>query len=178
MAKMKIEFLHHYRARHGLPWKDGLIAYLPRYAPAAFLWRRCSTSATGFRRSQGRPSVGSVSPRNALPKWGRPWRQTRDVARVEHVAGDGRDLVLFADTFDRYYERENLEAAERVLEAAGYRLPCSPAKAGPVRSAAVAPSCPPVSWIRPGRRPGARSTPSPRSSPRGPASWGSNPPVF
>jgi Fe-S oxidoreductase len=30
--------------------------------------------------------------------------------------------VLFGDTFNRYYERENLEAAERVLRAAGYRL--------------------------------------------------------
>jgi len=33
MAKMKIEFLHHYRQRHGLTFKDRLIAYLPRYAP-------------------------------------------------------------------------------------------------------------------------------------------------
>src|SRR5471032_1332640 len=32
MAKMKIEFLHHYRKRHGLPLKDRLVAYLPRYA--------------------------------------------------------------------------------------------------------------------------------------------------
>ena len=35
MAKMKIEFLHHYKARHGLTVKDRLIAYLPRYAPWA-----------------------------------------------------------------------------------------------------------------------------------------------
>ncbi len=35
MAKMKIEFLHHYRERHGLPLKERLIAYLPRYAQFA-----------------------------------------------------------------------------------------------------------------------------------------------
>src|SRR5215468_8074810 len=32
MARMKIEFLHHYRRRHGLSPRDWLIAYLPRYA--------------------------------------------------------------------------------------------------------------------------------------------------
>ncbi|MFD2842438.1 hypothetical protein [Paracoccus cavernae] len=30
--------------------------------------------------------------------------------------------MLFGDTFNRYFERENLEAAERVLLKAGYRL--------------------------------------------------------
>jgi FAD/FMN-containing dehydrogenase/Fe-S oxidoreductase len=35
MARMKIEFLHHYRKNHGLTRRDRLIAYLPRYAPYA-----------------------------------------------------------------------------------------------------------------------------------------------
>ena len=35
MARMKIEFLHHYHKRHGLPLKERLIAWLPRYAPYA-----------------------------------------------------------------------------------------------------------------------------------------------
>jgi Fe-S oxidoreductase len=36
--------------------------------------------------------------------------------------GDGKEVVLFADTFNRYFERENLDAAHRVLTAAGYRV--------------------------------------------------------
>ena len=32
------------------------------------------------------------------------------------------EVVLFADTFNRYFERENLDAARRVLAAAGYRV--------------------------------------------------------
>ena len=40
MARMKIEFLHHYHERHGLPLKERLIAYLPRYAPWAAQARR------------------------------------------------------------------------------------------------------------------------------------------
>jgi Fe-S oxidoreductase len=38
------------------------------------------------------------------------------------VIGDGLDLVLYADPFNRYFEPENLHAAQRVLRAAGYRL--------------------------------------------------------
>ena len=35
MAKMKVEFLHHYHARHGLPLKERLVGELPRYAGLA-----------------------------------------------------------------------------------------------------------------------------------------------
>ncbi|HEX7838533.1 MAG TPA: FAD-binding and (Fe-S)-binding domain-containing protein, partial [Kofleriaceae bacterium] len=35
MARMKIEFLHHWNARHGVPAQAALTAYLPRYAPVA-----------------------------------------------------------------------------------------------------------------------------------------------
>src|SRR5207245_9534297 len=34
----------------------------------------------------------------------------------------GGEVVLFADTFNHYYERENLEAALRVLVEGGYRV--------------------------------------------------------
>jgi Fe-S oxidoreductase len=36
--------------------------------------------------------------------------------------GDGREVVLLADTFNRYFERENLDAAVTVLQAAGYTV--------------------------------------------------------
>ena len=35
MARMKIEYLHQRRKRHGLSWRERLVASLPRYAPAA-----------------------------------------------------------------------------------------------------------------------------------------------
>jgi Fe-S oxidoreductase len=35
---------------------------------------------------------------------------------------DGREVVLFADTFNRAFERENVEAAVKVLLAGGYRV--------------------------------------------------------
>lgn len=123
MARMKIEFLHHYYKKHGLPLRERLIANLPhiahrasRLAPALNLRDRIPFVARLSERMLG------FSARRSLPKWGKPWKEGRAVGRPEDVKGDGLDLVLFGDTFNRYFERENLEAAERVLLAAGYRL--------------------------------------------------------
>ena len=38
------------------------------------------------------------------------------------AAGDGPEVVLWADTFSTWFEPENVRAARRVLEAAGYRV--------------------------------------------------------
>ncbi|WP_407518530.1 FAD-binding and (Fe-S)-binding domain-containing protein [Methylobacterium oryzisoli] len=123
MARMKIEFLHHYHARHGLPLAERLVAELPRYAGLAarlaplLNWRdRVPALARLSERVTG------LSARRSLPAWRRPWRETGAAAGPGDVVGDSRDVVLFADTFNRAFERENLEAAERVLRAAGYRL--------------------------------------------------------
>src|ERR1700693_5075730 len=52
----------------------------------------------------------------------KPWRESGARSSAAEVRADGRDLVLFGDTFNRYFEPENLAAGERVLRAAGYRL--------------------------------------------------------
>lgn len=123
MARMKIEFLAAYHGKHGLPLKERLIAHLPAYAPyaARLAWLmnlrdRLPGAATLTEKLFG------FSARRALPRWKKPWRQKGGPAAPADVQGDGRDLVLFGDTFNRYYERENLEAAERVLAAGGYRV--------------------------------------------------------
>ncbi|GLS52876.1 glycolate oxidase [Methylobacterium gregans] len=123
MAKMKIEFLHHYHARHGLPLRERLVAELPRYAgvaaalaPLLNLRDRVPALARLSER------VAGLSARRSLPRWGRPWQETGEFAHPQDVAGEFRDIVLFGDTFNRAFEPENLEAAERVLRTAGYRL--------------------------------------------------------
>lgn len=122
MARMKIEFLHHYHDQHGLSWRDRLVAGLPRYAPYA--WR----FGPLLNLRDGLPGLAwlserllGLSARRSLPKWRRPWRPGA-IGSAGDVRGDGRDLVLFGDTFNRAFERENLEAAVRVLERLGYRL--------------------------------------------------------
>ncbi|MER2265118.1 FAD-binding and (Fe-S)-binding domain-containing protein [Methylobacterium oxalidis] len=123
MAKMKIEFLHHYHAEHGLPLKERLVAEMPRYAglaarlaPLLNLRDRYAPLARLSER------VAGLSARRTLPRWRRPWAETGEAAHPQDVTGDFRDVILFGDTFNRAFERENLEAAERVLAAAGYRL--------------------------------------------------------
>jgi FAD/FMN-containing dehydrogenase/Fe-S oxidoreductase len=123
MARMKIEFQHHYAARHGLSLRDRLVGWLPVYAPFAAqiapvlnlrnrLWplRWLMEKSIGF--AAARP----------MPEWGTAWQETGNFSTAEDVKGDGLDLVLFGDTFNRYFEPDNLAAAERVLTAAGYRL--------------------------------------------------------
>jgi FAD/FMN-containing dehydrogenase/Fe-S oxidoreductase len=123
VAKMKIEFLHHYYGRHGLPMKERLVAFLPRYSPAAskiggiLNLRDRIPGAAGASQALLR-----FSARRSMPKWQKPWRESGRAASPDLVRGDSRDLILFGDTFNRYFEPQNLVAAERVLARAGYRL--------------------------------------------------------
>lgn len=123
MARMKIEFLHAYYGKNGLPLRERLIANLPKYAryaswlaPILNLRDRIKPLAALSEKMLG------FSAQRSLPKWRAGWKESGIIAKPEDVVGDGRDLVLFGDTFNRWFERENLEAAERVLKAAGYRL--------------------------------------------------------
>ncbi|WP_267421324.1 FAD-binding and (Fe-S)-binding domain-containing protein [Methylobacterium sp. GC_Met_2] len=123
MAKMKIEFLHHYHARHGLPLRERLVALMPVYAGAA---ARLAPLLNLRDRHPGlarlSETFAGLSAKRTLPRWRRPWSEQGEAAHPDDITGDARDIILFGDTFNRAFERENLEAAERVLRAAGYRL--------------------------------------------------------
>lgn len=127
MAKMKVEFLHHYHERHGLPLRERIIADLPRYAPLA---SRLRWIANLRDRLPWLPTLTEhflgLSARRPLPVWRAAWKEAGSPARPEEIQGDGRDLVIFADTFNRHYEPENLAAACRVFAAAGYRIHWAP----------------------------------------------------
>ena len=122
MARMKIEVMAARARMHGYSLHDRLVAHLPRYAPwvsrlpwlanmrnkVSFL-ARITESATGF------------SAERSLPLWSaKPFRD-------KSVAGASdekmtRDVVLLADTFNTWFEPENLKSARVVLKAAGYRI--------------------------------------------------------
>jgi Fe-S oxidoreductase len=112
MARMKIEFTAHYKARHGLTLRDRAVAWLPRYAPWAARLAPVANLASRWMRS----ALG-FSTRRELPAW----RGNYFVDRVWPKRGS-REVVLLVDTFNRYFEPENPRAAVRVLEAAGYRV--------------------------------------------------------
>jgi Fe-S oxidoreductase len=120
MAKMKIEVLAARAAAKGLSLRDRLVAYLPHYAPLAsrFAWLANARNNSSILRSLFEKFAG-ISAKRALPAF------RSDTFRTDADAfgpANGREVVLFADTFNRNYERENLDAALRVLVEGGYRV--------------------------------------------------------
>jgi FAD/FMN-containing dehydrogenase/Fe-S oxidoreductase len=109
MARMKVEFTAHYKARHGFSARDRAIAYLPRYAPwAARMAPLANLVSSAFKSSLG------FSAKRELPKWRSDF--------FTDTGNENADVVLFVDTFNRYFEPENARAALKVLEAAGHRV--------------------------------------------------------
>ena len=124
MARMKIEAQAARARKHGATLHERLVGWLPRYAPQAarrpWLFNKRDMSAFLRRASE---SFAGFSARRTLPKWREDiYRDRSDWAFSASGADTSRDVVLFADTFNRYFERENLEAAMRVLVAGGYRV--------------------------------------------------------
>ena len=147
MARMKIEFLHQYHKRRPRSAKELLVAHLPRYAPWA---ARFAPLANAREVVPGAARLAEatlgLAARRSWPRWRRDFFRGQAETRPRNSdagphAGDAaavpgrsagsraakhhdvlRDAVLLADTFNRWFEPENLRAAVTVLEAAGYRV--------------------------------------------------------
>jgi FAD/FMN-containing dehydrogenase/Fe-S oxidoreductase len=120
MARMKIEVLAARAGKFGVPLRDRLIGWLPRYAPYAArlpglfnLRDRLPGAARLSERFTG------LSARRALPRW--RGDRFRDPAVPPGAAG-GREVVLLVDTFNRYFEPQIVNDALSVLAAAGVRV--------------------------------------------------------
>ena len=119
MARMKIEVASARFEQHGAPFHQKLIAHLPKYAP--YVGRMSGLGnfllQSGLIRSVSEP-LTRLSRYRPLPKWSRtPFLQPKSLGPP-----DGKPVVLFADTFNTWFEPENLRAAQTVLAAAGYRV--------------------------------------------------------
>jgi Fe-S oxidoreductase len=120
MARMKIEVLAARAQKHGHSLADRFVGWMPHYAPYAArvpwllnLRDRLPGLAHLSERMLG------LSAQRSLPQWrGDAFRPREPV----EGAADGREVILFADTFNRYFEPENLRASVKVLKAAGYRI--------------------------------------------------------
>jgi len=121
MARMKIEFEHHWQKTHGLALKDRCMSDLPRWAPMAaripWLANARDTVPGAVRLSERWLGIARS---RSLPRWRRD-TFLRGSADDSHDVGSA-DVVLFVDTFTNYFEPENATAAMRVLRAAGYRV--------------------------------------------------------
>ncbi len=143
MAKMKVEFLHHYKAKHGYTLKDKLIANLPDYAhvaskfaPLLNLRNKVPVLAWAGEKLLG------FSAKRSLPTWRKDtlWRQLATHSHTpvraepvealawstpasrEEVLSAPNPVILFTDTFNAYFEPGNALDALKVLQAAGYTV--------------------------------------------------------
>ena len=123
MARMKLEVTAARAAAHGISLHDRLVAYLPAYAPMASRLASLSNLLQGvWRHVPGLAGLVSrvtgFTTRRALPRWHANAFGAGEIPVTP--TGSGTPIVLFADTFNRYFEPENLRAATRVLRRAGY----------------------------------------------------------
>ncbi len=125
MARMKIEVAAARARKQGLSLFDRLVGALPRYAPyAAHLAPLLNLRDRLPGLAWLSQAVAGFTAQRPLPAW------RRDIFRPpsETLGPKGAtEVVLFADTLNRYFERETIEAALSVLLAGGYRvhLPCA-----------------------------------------------------
>jgi FAD/FMN-containing dehydrogenase/Fe-S oxidoreductase len=122
MAKMKIEFQHHWQRAHGLPLPARLVAHLPRWAPwaARVPWLANLRDALPGAAKLSEKWLG-FSAKRTLPAWRRDtFLRAADAGGAQDAAA--ADVVLFVDTFTNYFEPENARAALSVLRAGGYRV--------------------------------------------------------
>ena len=120
MARMKIEALRARSAKFGLSLHDRLVGYLPRYAPyAAKLHWLLNLRDVIPGAGKISEAISGFSAQRSLPQWRADFF---DEAKSSWPGGTNGDVVLFVDTFNRYFEPENIDAALAVLTAGGYRV--------------------------------------------------------
>ncbi len=136
MAKMKIEFLAAYKKRVGHSLRDLAVAYLPKYVsiisntpglPALLNLRNQISMIAKLQEW-----LMGISAQRSLPIWKRLtfWSNKKGVATYHFTPEQlntpnqqgNKGVVLLADTFNAYFENENLQAALKVLKEAGYRV--------------------------------------------------------
>jgi len=120
MARMKIEVQAARVAKRGLSLHDRLIGYLPRYAPLAAKWPRLANLRNDVARLRHwSERYAGLSARRSLPRWrADAWREPTRFPSVPQAGS----VVFFADTFNRYFEPQNIEAALAVFTAGGYTV--------------------------------------------------------
>ena len=136
MAKMKVEYLSHYKKRHGYTLRDRLVAHLPHYAPMV---SRIPGLPALLNIRNRIPAIAKIqewltgiSAERTLPVWRSDtfWNAPIDSAvsaaqyrfTPEQLQEESRAVVLLVDTFNAYFENENVHAAIQVLRAAGYQI--------------------------------------------------------
>jgi Fe-S oxidoreductase len=110
---------------------DRLVAHLPRYARAA---ARMAPLLNLRDRVPGlaklSEAVAGFAADRTLPKWRRDYFRATELAGLTAGTFGDREVVLFADTVNTYFEPDNLRAAAAVLTAGRYSVRAAAASDG------------------------------------------------
>lgn len=120
MAAMKIEMTALRTKEKGLSFQDRLISYLPDYAPFAARFASVANlrdKIPGLARLSS--YVTGFTAKRPLPRWRRDWFRDTE---IDQMPSGTKPVILFIDTFNRYFEPDNVRSALRVLEHAGYSV--------------------------------------------------------
>ena len=118
MSSMKIEINALRAAQNSLSIHDRLIAYLPNYASLAakvpwIMNLRDKVPGLPFLSEK----LTGFSSRRRLPIWRNDYFKSSE---IDSEPVGKLPIILFVDTFNKYFEPENLRSAINVLKAAGY----------------------------------------------------------
>jgi len=121
--------LAHYKERFGHTLRDRLVAHLPRYAPVITRIPGLPMLLNLRNRipllAKIQEWVTGISAKRSLPIWKSKhfWNQAPlPFMDPKELAKHDKRVVLFADTFNAYFENENVQAALSLLKKAGYAV--------------------------------------------------------
>ena len=119
MAKMKIEAVAARKKRVGYSLHDRLVASMPRYAPLLSKIPWLANLRSDFQPlARLAERFDGFTSQRPLPRW----RSAVYLAEPEAGPEQGKEVILFGDTFNTYFESENLYDAREVLVRSGYRV--------------------------------------------------------
>lgn len=132
MAKIKLEFNLLYKEKNGYSVRDRLIAYLPKYAPVISKNPILSSIFNLRNRfkfiAQFSEKMTGFSAKRSLPTWSGDtafrdsFLQEMGLVTQNQLLKAQKPVVLWADTFNGYFELDNLRAAIKVLQTSGFTV--------------------------------------------------------
>ena len=125
MAKLKAEVMFKSVKLKGLNFNEKLIAYLPYYAKYFTYFPKLSNFLSNYFRksiffSKLYEHLTGFSSKKSLPKWRTDFFRNEELPSTPDNLK--KPLILFVDTFSKYFEPENLRSAKNILEKSGYDL--------------------------------------------------------
>ena len=117
MSAMKLEVMALKAKQNKLSIHEKLIAFLPDYAPIAAFFNKILNlrNSSKFLSNLGEKLTVLIKKKSPNLEEGLVSRQRNSFKRRRPYP-----VILFIDTFNRYFEPENLRSAVRVLKNAGY----------------------------------------------------------